>query len=161
MFANVFFGYLVDFVFAIFAIPISIARIGQTVHKLMFRAVPAVIAGGRFPAIVTPAAVAMRTIPVALRTGFVERMSLLVAGTTPSMFTGGIRIVTGTVAVVTVFAPPVMRATVGFGVNSRRRIIPETVDTKPITVRAESLRRMMRFFANRARPEVFATFGRT
>ena len=125
---------------------------------MMLRTVPAVLTGGRFRAIVTPAAVTMRTIPVALRAGFGERMSRLIAGTTPAMLTGGIRIVTGTVAVVAVGTPPVMRATVGFGVNSRRRIIPETVDTKPITVRAESLRRMMRFFANRARPEVFATF---
>ena len=159
MFANVFFGYLVNFVFALSAIPISLTGIGQTVHKLMFRAVPAVLTGGRFRAIVTPAAVTMRTIPVSLHAGFVERMSRLIAGTTPSMLAGGIRTVTGTVAVVAVAAPPVMRATVRFRINPSRRIRSETVDAEPVTVRARIRRCMMRLFAGGTCPAVLATFG--
>ena len=120
VFANAFFGNVVNFVFALSAVPVIFAGIIQCMPELMLRAIPAVIAERCFVGIVTRTALTIGTIPVAAGTGFVKRMPGLVFGTTPAMPAGIVCTVTDTVAVVAVFAPPVMRTAVGFGINSRR-----------------------------------------
>lgn len=154
-------GYLMNFVFARRTIPIILAHAVQSMFHfvMLVGAVPAVFTECLFIGVVTRTAVAFGTIPIPAGTTFVVSVPGLIFGTTPAMFTGGIRTVTGTVAVIAIGAPPLMRATVGLGVNPRRRIRSETDDTEPITVRANPVRRMMCFLANGARPVVFATFG--
>ena len=125
----------------------------------MFRAVPAVRAKRRFLGVVTRAVtvIAFGAIPISARTTFVVSVPRLIFGTTPAMLTGSIRTVTGTVAVVAVVAPPIVRATVRLGVNSRRRIRSETVDTEPITVRATVGQRMA-YLTSGTIPVMFAGF---
>ena len=160
VFANSFFGHFVNFIFTLSAIPISLTGIIQCMPELMLRAIPAVIAERCFVGIVTRTALTIGTIPVAAGTGFVKRMPGLVFGTTPAMPAGIVCTVTDTVAVVAIGAPPVMRTTVGLGINSRRRIRSETVDTEPTTVRTGVRRRMMRFCTPWACPIVRTAFGR-
>ena len=156
---DTFFGSRMNFVFAIFTIPISIAHIGYTVHKLMFRTVPTVFTKRRFFGIVTPAVtvIAFGAIPIPAGATFVVSVSPLIFGTTPSMLTGGIRTVTGTVAVVAVDAPPEMRAAVRLGINHRRVVAHEAVPAEPVTVRA-TVGQPVAYLTGRTIPVMFARF---
>ena len=159
MFANSFFGNRMNFIFALSAVPTSLAGAARCMPELVFRAIPAVSTGRCFVGIVTRTALTIGAIPVAAGTGFVKRMPGLIFGTTPTMFAGIVRTVTDTVAVIAIGTPPMMRTAVGLSINSRRRIRSETVDTEPVTVRAGTVRRMVRFFAPRTHPVVRTAFG--
>lgn len=152
--------YLV-FVFALGTIPTRCATVGDLMTVLTIGAIPGVRTEGLRAGSVTRTGVAIGAVPVTGGTGFVISMSRCIIGAPPAMSAELAFVITLTIAAVAIFAPPVMRTTVRLRINSRRRIILETVGTEPVTVRAGIRHRVMCFFASETRPIMFAAFGRT
>ena len=154
--------YFILIIFALRAIPIrctTVVGIRNVMPAFMLVAIPGVGAEGLCIGSVTRTAVAIGAVPIAGGTGFVVGMSRCIIGAPPVVFAGFVFGITLTGVIVALIAPPIMRATVGFGINSRRRIRCETVDAEPITVRTRRIiRRMVRFFANGTRPEMRTAF---
>ena len=152
--------YLV-FVFALGTIPTRCATVGDLMPVLTIRAIPRVFTEGLRIGSITRTAVAIGAVPIAGTARFGEGMSRCIIGAPPVVFAGFVFGITLTGVIVALIAPPMMRTTVGLGINSRRRIILETVNAEPVMLRTWVTlhRRMVRSFASGTRPIMFATFG--
>ena len=156
--------YLV-FVFALGTIPTRCATVGELMSVLTIGAIPGVRTEELRTGSITRTAVAIGAIPIAEITSFVVSMSCFIVATSPTVFAGFVLGITASgrsISVAVTFAiraPPVMRTAVRLRINSRRRIILETVNAEPVTVRTRVRRRMVRFFASGTRPVMLTAFG--
>ena len=152
--------YLV-FVFALGTIPTRCATVGELMSVLTIGAIPGVRTEELRTGSITRTAVAIGAEPIPGRAGCVVSMPRFIGIAPPAMSAELAFVITLTIAAVAIFAPPVMRTTVRLRINSRRRIILETINAEPVMLRTwiTLRRRMVRFFASETRPVMFATFG--
>ena len=158
--------YLV-FVFALGTIPTRCATVGDLMPVVTIGAIPGVGTERLRIMVVTRAAFAISAVPVAGGTGFVVSVCRCIVGTTPAVRTRLILVITLSEAVgisvaFALAAPPFVRTTVRLRINSRRRLIPETINAEPVMLRTwvTLCRRMMRFFTGGTHPIMHTAFGR-